>query len=46
MALADGVVTRAEEHALAKLARELGVDPETALHLREEAERAAGLTVP
>ncbi|MGQ0536554.1 MAG: hypothetical protein ACT4PT_10830 [Methanobacteriota archaeon] len=43
MALADGVVTRAEERSLAKLAQALGLGPEDALEVREEAERVRGL---
>ncbi|HLE96634.1 MAG TPA: hypothetical protein VI997_04620 [Candidatus Thermoplasmatota archaeon] len=41
MALADRVITRHEERALAKLAHELGIPGPRALDLREEAERAS-----
>lgn len=39
MALADGVVTRAEERALARLAQACGLDHLEALDVREEVER-------
>jgi hypothetical protein len=38
LALADGLVNRAEERALARLATQLGLDPERALAIREETE--------
>ena len=40
LALADGVISRVEERALARLQSQLRLDPERALALREEAEAA------
>jgi hypothetical protein len=46
MAYADGVVSRAEEKGLAKLAGMCGLSYERALGVREDVERALGLSDP
>ncbi|MBI4392392.1 MAG: hypothetical protein HY556_01155 [Euryarchaeota archaeon] len=45
MALADGVITRAEERSLATVAHELGLSPLETLTVREEVEKAMEITV-
>ncbi|HLE96946.1 MAG TPA: hypothetical protein VI997_06195, partial [Candidatus Thermoplasmatota archaeon] len=42
MALEDGVITPAEERSLARMARQLGIDPERALDLRDEVRGVLG----
>ncbi len=46
LALADRVITRAEERHLADLAAHLALDPRSALAMREEVEQELGLAAP